>query len=568
MTRFRDSYASTTAEWRYLLVTLFAALIGSLCGALLNPPVTATGAATFFSTLATIEASIFAIVFSVIVIAIRLVANKYSSRLPSIFLREPLYRITFTLFVIAIAVNLLGLYLSPLASQTARNAWVGMSAGIAAVSIATLYRFIRTVITRSTPEGVITAIVERELDPQAYVPRYESERPSDREHPHLVLFSLTSEAIEEGELETAEQGVDGFGSVLDDTLEYVNSEENRVDDEVVNGIFKHVLEHYFPILMLAAADNHRTDLSSDLAEISQRVGERGLETEHQYLAEYSATGLADVFDELPQSFEVESFRQKIYDTLLELSLHSAEQADYKTFREVFRSLDNQLTVYLRRTPEIDYTERVVSDHYLGSTKKILDPLLERYGNELKSSNLDWMRSETNDKSEFPIAAKSLRYPWRRRTSFTQTVLQYRVNTGQYPFAEGNISDGWKPLIEKSAEASLPGLATLYCISMIRAAYAVWQIEERLIGRWTIDLALIRRDVDEDIVDRAFELVVNGTRPRSGNISHSFGGRDQDREQGLISRILGNDSQRTGDLESWAEEYHQNVIDKTKSMKED
>jgi hypothetical protein len=97
---------------------------------------------------------------------------------------------------------------------------------------------------------------------------------------------------------------------------------------------------------------------------------------------------------------------------------------------------------------------------------------------------------------------------------------------------------------------------------------LWQIEGRLVGRWTTDLALIRRDVDENIVDRAFELVVNGTGSRSGNISHYFGGRDQDREQGLISRILGNDSQGTGDLESWAEEYHQNVIDKTKSMKED
>jgi hypothetical protein len=442
-----------------------------------------------------------------------------------------------------------------------------MSVGIAAVSIATLYRFIRTVITRSTPEGVITAIVERELDPQTYVPQYESERPSDREHPHLVLFSLTSEAIEENELETAEQGVDGFGSVLDKTLEYVNSEENRVDDEVVDGIFKHVLEHYFPILMLGAADNHRTDLSSDLAEISQQVGERGLETKHQCLAKYSATGLADVFDELPHSFEVESFRQKLYDTLLELSLRSAEQADYKTFREIFRSLDHQLTVYLRRTPEIDYTQRVVSSHYLGSTKKILDPLLERYGNELDSSTLNWIRSETNDESEFPAAAKSLRYLWRRRTSFTQTVLQYRVTTGQYPFAEGSISDGWKELVEKSAEASVPGLATLFCTSMIRAAYAVWQIEGRLIGRWTNDLALIRRDVDVDIVDCAFELVIDGTRPRSGDISHYFGGRGQNSEQGLISRILGNGSQGPEDLESWAEQYHQEVIDKTKSLEE-
>jgi len=325
---------------RYTLLTLTAAGVVATLTALLNPAVEIENIRALLTTLATAEASVLAIVFSVTVVALQLVVTRYSARLTSLFVKEPLFRTTFALFVSAITFNLLVVYLLPIQNSRLMNAVVGIAFALAAVSTFALYRFIRLMIQRSSPDDLISVLVERELAPDEYLPATVAAFNEIEVHPIRPLYRTIARAIELGEYQTAEQGIDGLRTVLTQTFEHLESEHSEEDAaQYASAVSTEVLTEYISPILEQAYTHEQYDLVSDAVDDVEAVALDGLDRGFTDIAEDAAEGLGDAFDAAPLTWEGNRLRGPVKESLLELTKATASDADYSTFRAVFHPLN-------------------------------------------------------------------------------------------------------------------------------------------------------------------------------------------------------------------------------------
>lgn len=553
---------------RYLLLTLTAAGVVATLTALLNPGVQTENIRALLTTLATAEASVLAIVFSVTVVALQLVVTRYSARLTSLFVKEPLFRTTFALFVGAIAFNLLVVYLLPIQNSRLLNAVVGIAFALAAVSTFALYQFIQLMIQRSSPDDLISVLVERELAPDEYLPATATEFTEIEVHPIRPLYRTIARAIELGEYQTAEQGIDGLRTVFTRTFEYLESEHTEEDAaQYASAVSTEALTEYVPPILEQAYTHEQYDLVSDVVDDVEAVALDGLDHGFTDVVEDAAEGLGDAFDAAPLTWEGNRLRSPVKEVLLELTKATANDVDYSTFRAVYHPLNFQMGLLLRRRPDANVTHSLVGDYYGREVAEIFEVLIDRHGPAVENQDIDWISPTKDRKWTLPDEAKPLRHFWREYVSFTQTVLRYRVSEEEYPFVEGSIDDGWKRITECAADAGIDGLATLCCITTIQLAYRVDQLEDGRLGRWTNNLGVLRRDYDSAIVDRAFALLKAGEQPEGRNISvRTFDPTSDDTDGGLIERFFGTEEEDTP-FEEWLVEFEEDVHERTEYLRE-
>ncbi|MXR43187.1 DUF2254 domain-containing protein [Halobaculum sp. WSA2] len=544
-----------------------AAVVATLT-ALLNPAVQTENIRALLTTLATAEASVLAIVFSVTVVALQLVVTRYSARLTSLFIKEPLFRTTFALFVGAIAFNLLVVYLLPIQNSRLLNAAVGIAFALAAVSTFALYQFIQLMIQRSSPDDLISVLVERELAPDEYLPATATEFTEIEVHPIRPLYRTIARAIELGEYQTAEQGIDGLRTVLTRTFAYLESEYSEEDAaQYASAVSTEVLTEYVPSILEQAYTHEQYDLVSEAVDDVEAVALDGLDRGFTDVAEDAAEGLGDAFDAAPLTWEGNRLRSPVKESLVELTKATASDAEYTTFMSVSHHLDHQMAVLLRRRPDANVTDRLVGDYYSREVGEIFEVLVDRYGDDVQDQDINWISPTDGRKWTLPDEAEPLRHVWREYVSFTQTVLRYRVSEEEYPFVEGSIDDGWKRITESAADAGIDGLATLCCSTTIQLAYRVDQLEDGRLGMWTNNLGLLRRDYDPTIVDRAFALLKAGEQPEGRNISvRTFDPTSDDTDEGFIERVFGTEEEDTP-FEEWLVEFEEDVHERTEYLRE-
>lgn len=553
---------------RYIVLTLTTAAVFATLTAFLNPAVESENIRALLTTLATAEASVLAIVFSVTVVALQLVVTRYSARLTSLFVKEPLFRTTFALFVGAIAFNLLVVYLLPAQSSRLTNAAVGVAFALAAVSTLALYRFIRLMIQRSSPDELIAVLIERELAPDEYLQKTVAAFHEIEVHPIRPLYRTVARAIELGEYQTAEQGIDGLRTVLIRTFEYL---ENECSDEnatqFATAVTTEVLTEYVPPILEQAYTHEQYDLVSDAIDDVEAVALDGLDRGFTDVTEDAAEGLGDAFDAAPLTWEGNRLRGPATETLVELTTATATRADYATFSSVFFHLNHQMTVLLRRRPDSNVTHRLVGDYYSREVVEIFEALADRYGPDVQDQDINWISPTEGRKWTLPDEAESLRHFWREYASFTETVLRYRLSEEEYPFVEGSIDEGWRRIAECAADAGLDDLATLCCITTIQLAYRVDQLENGRLGMWTNNLGRLRRDYDPTIVDRAFELLKAGEQPEGQNISvRTIDPASTNTDEGFIERFLSTEEEDTP-FEEWFVEFETKVHERTEYLQE-
>ncbi|WP_430506222.1 DUF2254 family protein [Haloparvum sp. PAK95] len=553
---------------RYTLLTLATVAVVATLTTLLNPAVETENIRALLTTLATAEASVLAIVFSVTVVALQLVVTRYSARLTSLFIKEPLFRTTFALFVGAIAFNLLIVYLLPIQNSRLLNGVVGIAFSLAAVSTFALYQFIQLMIQRSSPDNLISVLVERELAPVEYLPATATEFTEIEVHPIRPLYRTIARAIELGEYQTAEQGIDGLRTVLTRTFEHLESEHSEEDAaQYASAVSTEVLTEYVPPILEQAYTHEQYDLVSDAVDDVEAVALDGVDHGFNNVAEDAAGGLGDAFDAAPLTWEGNRLRTPVKESLLELTKASASDADYSTFRAVLHPLDYQLTLLLRRRPDSNVTHDLVGDYYSRDVVKIFDVLVDRYGLAVQDQDINWISPTEDRKWTLPDEAKSLRHFWREYASFTETVLRYRISEEEFPFVEGSIDEGWRGIADCAADAGIADLATLCCISIIQLAYRVDQLEDGHPGRWTNNLGRLRLDYDPAIVDRAFELLKAGERPEGHNISvQTVTPMSADTDEGFIERLLSSEEKDTP-FEEWLVEFEEDVHERTEYLRE-
>ncbi|WP_336136291.1 DUF2254 family protein [Natronomonas amylolytica] len=553
---------------RYTLLTLATVAVVATLTTLLNPAVQTENIRALLTTLATAEASVLAIVFSVTVVALQLVVTRYSARLTSLFIKEPLFRTTFALFVGAIAFNLLVVYLLPIQNSRLLNAVVGIAFALAAVSTFALYQFIQLMIQRSSPDDLISVLVERELAPDEYLPATATEFTEIEVHPIRPLFRTIARAIELGEYQTAEQGIDGLRTVLIRTFEYLESEHTEEDAaQYASVVSTEVLTEYVPPILEQAYTHEQYDLVSDAVDDVEAVALDGLDHGFTDVAEDAAEGLGDAFDAAPLTWEGNRLRSPVKDSLLELTKGTASNADYSTFRAVFHPLNFQMKLLLRRRPDSNVTYHVVGDYYSREIVEIFEALVNRYGPGVQDQDINWISPTEERKWTLPDEAKPLRHVWREYASFTETVLRYRVSEEEYPFVEGSIDDGWNRITQCAADAGIDDLATLCCMTTLQLAYRVDQLEDGRLGMWTNNLGRLRLDYDPAIVDRAFELLKAGEQPEGQNISvRTVNPASTDAEEGFIERFLSTEEEDTP-FEEWLVEFEEDVHERTEYLRE-
>lgn len=194
--RFWKRFHHLTARYAALTLTTVAAF--ATLTVILNSAIESENIRALLTTLATAEASVRGIVFSVTVVALQLIVTRYSAHLATLFVKEPLLRTAFALFVGTIAFNLIVVYLLPAQSGRLTNAAVGIAFALAAVSTLTLYRFIRLMIHRSSPDEFISVFIERELAPAEYLPATGADFHETGVHPIRSLYLTVARAVELG----------------------------------------------------------------------------------------------------------------------------------------------------------------------------------------------------------------------------------------------------------------------------------------------------------------------------------------------------------------------------------
>ena len=553
---------------QYLLLTLTAAGVVATLTTLLNPAVQTENIRALLTTLATAEASVLAIVFSVTVVALQLVVTRYSARLTSLFIKEPLFRTTFALFVGAIAFNLLVVYLLPIQNSRLLNAVVGIAFALAAVSTFALYQFIQLMIQRSSPDDLISVLVERELAPDEYLPATAMEFTEIEVHPIRPLYRTIARAIELGEYQTAEQGIVGLQTVLIRTFEHLESKHPEEDAaQYASAVSTEVLTKYVPPILEQAYTHEQYDLVSDAVDNIEAVALDGLDFGFTDVTEDAAEGLGDTFDAAPLTREGNRLRSPVKESLIELTKATASDAEYMTFMAVSHHLDHQMAILLRRRPDANVTHWLVRDYYSREVAEIFEVLVDRYGDDVQDQDINWISPTEGRKRTLPNEAEPLRHVWHEYVSFTQTVLRYRALEEEYPFVEGSIDDGWKQITEYAADAGIDGLATLCCITTIQFAYRVDQLEDGRPGMWTNNLGLLRRDYNQTIVDQAFALLKAGEQPEGRNISvRTFDSTSDNTDEGLIKRVFGTEEEETP-FEEWLVEFEKDVHERTDYLRE-
>lgn len=297
---------------RYTLFTLATVAVVATLTILLNPAVRTENIRALLTTLATAEASVLAIVFSVTVVALQLVVTRYSARLTSLFVKEPLFRTTFALFVGAIAFNLLVVYLLPIQNNRLLNATVGIAFALAAVSTFALYQFIQLIIQRSSPDDLISVLVERELAPDEYLPATATEFTEIEVRPIRPLYRTIARAIELGEYQTTELGIDGLRTVLTRTFAYLESEHSEEDTgQYASAVSAEVPTEYVPPILEQAYTHKQYDLVSDAVDDVEAVALDGLDHGFTDVAEDAAEGLGDAFDAAPLTWEGSAFEPQL-----------------------------------------------------------------------------------------------------------------------------------------------------------------------------------------------------------------------------------------------------------------
>lgn len=568
----KESYRGKKAggnEYREVAFNYLSLIIGistvlATTGWILNPNVGVQNTRLVLSTLAAAQASVLAIVFSVTVISLQFVANQYSARLTSLFIEEPMFRVTFVIFVGSVAYDLVLLYLLPSSSSPVSSAGVAVAFAVASVAVVALYRFIKLVINRSSPDELISAIVEHELEPSKVFATQESQITDSIVHPMYPLYSVITSAMESKEYVTVKRGVAAFQSVQSDMMAYLQTEYDKpTGHEYIDTCLEEVLSDYFPTIMIQAFEHEQYELISDITKAAERIGLNGLHCGYTSIAEHASNGLGEAFSEAPITWEGNRIRRPATESLAELTKVTASTAEYSDFMAVFHHLQYQFVLLLRRGIDRNAAGYLVSRYYGRYSIVIFEELIKRYNTQIDDENTNWIHRYDGRHDTLPDEAKALRHFWAERTDFTETLLRYRLQHDEFPFTEGNIDRGWKQFIDKAAENGLDGLATLFCISAIKLAYRVEEIDGRRLGQWNNHFANVRIDYNTQIVDDAFKFLKKGEGLSGDRISKRSSVVTREKgERGLLSRILSDSEGEQMEFETWLEEFEEEVEERT------
>lgn len=527
---------------------------------------------SFLSTLATAQAGVLAIVFSVTVLGIQLIAQRYSPRMINLFTDAPIFRYTFVVFVFSIAFDLLLLYNIP-SSASAFTAGVYFAGGLAIVAVASLYVFIREILERSTPDGILKAFAA-DLQPDKYYTQVENTIEDDvgTVHPLQPLYSLIMSAISSNEWTTAERGIQRFEFIAKRTI----SELSETSDLHPLGrtrestqLFKKPLDEFLPEIATHAFDHEENELLSQAISAIAEIGVAGVDNYRSFLARDAAWGVSNAMRDAPNDTEGNPFRYDGFSAFRRLLESVSEQPDPRTLNSVLSAANHQKDLMFRRNLDRWALDHTMLRYFDGTLIGVHSTLLDYYGRYLPELDIDWGKQFPHQDLANGELVRSF-IEWRNGYIKTSNqILMYRMENNEYPFAVGNYTDSWKRVCLDAAGTPAEEYSILLCQAFIETAYEDYLIDQDLKWLWPDGLARVMWKEDSSIVKEALERLRSkgrtGVLTREGyGLSSQKLDESKNRTQEVVESLTG---QKPPEFDVWLINFGKATYDKYSSLLE-
>jgi len=571
MRKFRRSVWLDICGIRGLLVvicvtTLLYSLLFHRVG-----PAGADNLRTLHATLATAEASVLAIALSVTLVAIQVVSNKYSSRLPQIFLKEPLFRITFGTLAMGIGVNGVAIFLAGSLDVPVATVLVGIGFSLTTVGFYALYRLIRRMIQLGAPEELIPAIGKYECNEGLIRQAYTAEEDEPTIHPTHPLYNVILRGFELREYETSRRGIIEFREVLLAEIALLQATEDiESGSELADEIFETPMTEYFSSILQEAFENHQ-ELIGVTTTAYERIARNAIHAGYDDIAKHAAEGLGDAMKEAPTTSEGGALRRPISNSFLNLLEIAAGATPFPVFQTMLMKFQIGMEVFIRRRPDPHDVDQPLHQYYSQGGEDIFEQLVERYGAGVSEPIERWVEPYQKSESKISPEANHLRDFWRQWGSLTSSLIHYRQSTGKDAVQGTSVVGSWRGFVETADEHQIPGLATLFSMSMIKSAYAMTLLKGGSLPALTDNtLANLKLDCRGTPVDDAFDALLDESIPNRGKVPTNEALYEQDTKSSstwLNDWLGNNDVKEPPEFNDWCRQLQQQVSERADYLQE-
>jgi hypothetical protein len=483
---------------------------------------------TVLSVMVGAQASILAILISVTLISTQLVATRYAPRMATLPFRTPLFKGTFWLFTGSILIDILLLGGVGLAT-TAPSIYTGLLAtavGIFAVVLAFLYYFVLGMLSRSSPERLVSLFCET-ITVEEYITdcKAHAEDETANVHPLQRLYRFIMAALSHNEFTTAQTALEQYRAYTSQMMTEVDERDvfGTASREEQKALFGPVLRDHLPAITIQAAEKNEFQLISTAVEIQVELGTQGYSiTDYSEIPDDARWGLRKMIIEAPVNSEDHTTFNQAWPALGKLMATETQHQRYSVLRSGTRLIKNRLRQSLDQSQEpIRHTNAM--DDLLKSLKNgHLDAL------KTVDSNVDAfeLTVRTNiDTNQYTEPAKTYikqaQFSRDAVIALSETLLQYRIDHGKWVIADGNFRSSWSELCVKAADVGATAYAEDLCQVLIELAvvehangpydHPVSRAVQREMNSdtwaWSTHLAAVHEETDAPIVEDAFATLM-------------------------------------------------------------
>ena len=451
--------------------------------------------------LAIIQASILGIVFSVSILGVQLIADRYSPRMMRLITSASVFRGLLVLSSVSIGFDLwLALY-APSLSPAYGIAGVALAGSLALAVGIGLWQTVKTVIERSTPNGILDAYAN-EITVAEFREGVRQSQHELNQHPLHDLHELIMAALSRREWSTVKNGIKYIHRISTNIIES-ESEGTKLRpqrDELAKQYFRDPLEEQLPRAAQRAHETGQKELASNAIEAIETIGKSGIDNNRPYIVTHSITGLEKIFHEAPTGESGRSIRGGCLDTCQSLLTDLMEKPASTEIHTNWSSYTNLIRIWLIQGHEPwEYTTHLRHVHRECLANGI-EIYLDHYGEYFDDIEVDW-KSTTEPEDHIGVV-KIFYWLIRSLVEVNFHIFNYIDNNEEWPIAPTQLQTGMYAICSAS-EKGPPKLTRTFIRYYIDSAYVVYRLNPEKTVRWGKTLARLKGELEnEDVVDEA------------------------------------------------------------------
>jgi len=478
---------------------------------------------TLLSVLIGAQASVLAIVISVTLISTQLVATRYAPRMATLPFRTALFQSTFLLFggSIMLDVVLLIDVSTSVISEPVYSGLLGLAVSGFIAAIGSLYFFITGMVAKTAPETLVTLFTET-ISPSEYLTktRAHAERPEENAHPLQPLYRFVMAALSENEIATAQTALAQYQTYTDEVLEELDDRDvfEIESRDCQEALFESVLKEHLHEITIQGGRRDEFQIIQTAVETQVKLGKQGLtiETDNR-IPDQSIRGIRYTIIDAPVTPEDHSTLNQTWPAVGKLMEAETEYDRDKVLRKGNNLIKSKLGISIRRANNPQWHRDAIYELFNDLQEANLT-IVERVSTEIGLDVIDLRKPQRLDEEPAGTICNQARYTKEAMMSVTQTLLQYRIEEGDWLVPDGSFRSDWGQLCIDTAASEATEYAVYFCKIVIEIALletihgpydqpASRQIQGGVDSdslTWSNHLATIHKDTEPPILERAFK----------------------------------------------------------------